>query len=333
MKMRIRFAAALMLVAGVGERAYAQAPAQAPAQAYPSKPVTIVIPLSAGGAVDRMVRSTLDSLKTTLGQPILVENVGGAGGTLGVNRVARAAPDGYTISIGTWGTHVLNAFVYSPPYDLLTDLEPVALLPNVPQWLTGRKSLPANSVQELVAWLKANPGKATSEAVGVGGSSTICSYYFQKATGTQYQIVPYRGGGPALQDLVAGNIDMMCDLAANSLPQCRAGNIKVFALTSQKRWFAAPDVPTAEEAGVKGLDITIWHGAWAPKGTSAGIVAKLNAALNAAMADADVRKRIADQGMNPPPSEQHSPTAFAAFVKAEMEKWGPVIRKSGIKAQ
>lgn len=305
----------------------------AAAQTYPVKPITIVIPLAAGGAVDRMVRVIAEPMKAALGQPILVESTSGAGGTLGVARVARAAPDGYTISVGTWGTHVLNAFVYSPPYDLINDFEPVALLPNVPQWFIARKEFPANDLKGLIAWLEANPGKGTSGSVGTGGSSTVCTYYFQKTTGTTYQTVPYRGGAPALQDIVAGNIDMMCDLAANSLPQYRAGNIKAFAVTSKQRWFAAPDVPTAEEAGVPGLDLSIWHGAWAPRGTPRDIVDKLNAAFNAAMGDAEVQSRIATQGMNMPPADRRSPDAFAAFVKNEMDKWGPVVRESGIKAQ
>lgn len=307
--------------------------AGASAQTFPSKPVTIVVPLAAGGAVDTMVRSMIESMRASLGQPILVENIGGAGGTTGIARVARAAPDGYTISVGTWGTHVLNSFVYSPPYDLQKDFETVALLPNVPQWFIARKNLPPTNLKELIAWLKANPGKATSGSVGVGGSSTVCTYYFQKATGTSYQTVPYRGGAPALQDIVAGNIDMMCDLAANSLAQVRAGNIKAYAVTSKKRWFAAPDVPTADEAGVPGLDISIWHGAWAPKGTPRDVVVKLNAAFNGAMADPNVRKRITDQGMEFPPREQQTPQAFAAFLQGEMEKWGPVVRESGIKAR
>ncbi len=307
--------------------------ASAPAQTFPSKPVTIVVPLAAGGAVDRMVRVLIEPMKISLGQPILVENIGGAGGTIGITRVARAAPDGHTLSIGTWGTHVLNSFVYTPPYDLQKDFEPVALLPNVPQWLIGRKDLPAKNLQELIAWLKANPGKATSGSGGVGGSSAMCAFNFQQATGTSYRLVPYRGGAPALQDLVAGTIDMMCDPAANSLPQVKAGSVKVFAVASKKRWFAAPEVPTAEEAGVPGLDITFWHGAWVPKGTPGEIVAKLNAAIKAALADPDARKRITDQGLNLPPPDQQSPQAFAEFVNAEMAKWGPVVRASGIKAK
>ena len=316
-------AAALMVLASA---TYAQA------QSFPSKPITIVVPLSAGGAVDRMVRVLIEPMKLTLGQPILVENVGGAGGTIGIMRVARAAPDGYTLSIGPWGTHVLNSFAYSPPYDLMKDFEPVALLPNVPQWLIGRKTLPANNLRELIAWLKANPGKATSGSVGTGGSSAMCAHNFQKATGTSYRLVPYRGGAPALQDLVAGTIDMMCDPAANSLPQVKAGTVKAFAVASKTRWFGAPDVPTAEEAGVP-LDITFWHGAWAPKGTPRDVVVKLNAAIVAALADPDVSKRIAGQGMNLPAPEQRTPQAFDAFVKAEMAKWGPIVREADIKVQ
>jgi len=262
-----------------------------------------------------------------------VETMGGAGGTIGISRVARAAADGYTISVGTWGTHVLNSFVYTPPYDLLKDFEPVALLPNVPQWFIARKNHPANTLKELIAWLKENPGKGTSGSVGTGGSSTVCTYYFQKTTGTTYQTVPYRGGAPALQDIVAGNIDMMCDLAANSLPQVRAGNVKAFAVTTKKRWFAAPDVPTAEEMGVPGVALSLWHGLWAPKGTPKEIVTKLNAAFKGALADPDTQKRIADQGMNLPAAEQQTPEAFEAFVKGEMAKWGPVVRESGVKAQ
>src|SRR6478672_1125165 len=266
------------------------------AQDYPTKPVTIVIPLAAGGAVDTMVRTMIESMRSSLGQPVLVENLGGAGGTTGVNRVARAAPDGYTISVGTWGTHVVNAFVYTTPYDLANDFEPVALLPNVPHWFIARKNLPPANLKELIAYLKSNEGKVTSGSVGAAGSSAVCSYYFGKITGTKTTLVPYRGGAPALQDIVAGNIDMMCDLAANSLSQVRAGTIKAYAVTAKKRWFAAPDVPTVDEAGAPGVEVTNWLGAYAPKGTPPDVVMKLNAAFNAAMADPAVQKRIADQG-------------------------------------
>ena len=303
------------------------------AQDFPSKPITIVIPLAAGGAVDTLVRTVIEPMRGLLGQPILVENVGGAGGTTGINRVAKAAPDGYTISVGTWGTHVVNAFAYNTPYDLAKDFEPVALLPSVPHWFIARKNLPPANLNELIAYLKANDGKVTAGSVGVAGSSAVCSYYFGKVTGTHTTLVPYRGGAPALQDIVAGNVDMMCDLAANSLAQVRAGTIKAYAVTAKKRWFAAPDVPTVEEAGAPGVEVTNWLGAYAPVGTPKDIVKKLNAAFNAAMADPGVRERIATQGMNLPAAEQQTPEGFAAYLKAEMDKWGAVIRESGIKVQ
>jgi len=322
--MRRIFIAALAVSAAAGS---------AQAQTFPSKPITVVIPLAAGGAVDTNVRIMLESMRATLGQPILVENNGGAGGVTGINRVARAAPDGYTISVGTWGTHVVNAFVYSTPYDLAQDFEPVALLPSVPHWFIARKNLPPQDFKEFIAYLKENSGKVTAASVGAGGSSAVCGYYFGKATGTSSTLVPYRGGAPALQDIVAGNVDMMCDLAANSLGQVRAGTIKAYAVTSKKRWFAAPELPTANEAGVPGLDLSNWLGAYAPKGTPKDIVAKLSNAFSVAMADPAVRQRIADQGMEVPPPEQQTPEGFAVYLKSEMDKWGAIIRESGIKAQ
>jgi tripartite-type tricarboxylate transporter receptor subunit TctC len=305
----------------------------AQAQNFPSKPITIVIPLAAGGAVDTLVRTVTEPMRGLLGQPILVENVGGAGGTTGINRVAKAAPDGYTISVGTWGTHVVNAFAYNTPYDLAKDFEPVALLPSVPHWFIARKDLPPANLKDLIAYIKGNDGSVTAASVGVAGSSAVCSYYFGKVTGARTTLVPYRGGAPALQDIVAGNVDMMCDLAANSLAQVRAGTIKAYAVTAKKRWFAAPAVPTVEEAGAPGVEVTNWLGAYAPVGTPKDIVKKLNAAFNAAMADPGVRERIATQGMNLPGAEQQTPEGFAAYLKAEMDKWGAVIRESGIKVQ
>jgi tripartite-type tricarboxylate transporter receptor subunit TctC len=305
----------------------------AQAQGFPSKPITVVIPLAAGGAIDTMVRTMTDSLRNSLGQPILVENMGGAGGVTGIGRVARAEADGYTISIGTWGTHVINSLVFAPPYDLLKDFEPVALLPSVPHWFIARKDLPPTNLKELVAYMKANDGKVTAGSVGAAGSSAVCAYYLGKLTGTKTTLVPYRGGAPALQDIVAGNVDTMCDLAANSLAQVKAGNIKAYAVTAKKRWFAAPDVPTVAEAGVPGVEVTNWLGAYAPKGTPKEAVAKLNGALRAAMADPAVAKRITDQGLESPPPEQQTPEAFAAYLKSEMDKWGAVIRESGLKGQ
>ena len=322
--MKRTFVAALAILAAV---------TGAQAQGFPSKPITIVIPLAAGGAVDTMVRTMIESLRASLGQPILVENLGGAGGTTGINRVARAAPDGYTISVGTWGTHVVNAFIYTTPYDLLADLEPVALLPSVPHWFIARKNLPPANLKELIAYMKVDAGKVTAASVGAGGSSAVCSYYFGKVTGTRTTLVPYRGGAPALQDIVAGNVDTMCDLAANSLGQVKAGNIKAYAVMAKTRWFAAPNIPTTDEAGVPGVYVGTWHGIWAPKDTPADVVARINAAAVAAMADPATRKRIADLGMDIPPPEQQTPAAFAVFHKAEVEKWNPIVKAAGVKAE
>jgi tripartite-type tricarboxylate transporter receptor subunit TctC len=316
--------AALALAAGV---------AGAQAQTYPSRPITIVVALPAGGAVDALTRVLAEHMRVTLGQPIIVENMGGAGGTLAIARIVRSAPDGYTIGMGTLSQYVVSAGVYTLPFNVLTDLEPVALLPNVPYWMIGRKNLPPNTLQELVAWLKANPDKASASSTGTASLARFCGMFFQERTGTRYQFVPYRGGAPSLQDLVAGQIDLSCDLAANSLPQLRSGNIKAYAVMAAKRWFATPEVPTADEAGVPGVHVGTWHGFWMAKATPAEIVARINAAATAAMADPDTRKRIAELGMDVPPPEQQTPAAFAAFHKAEVEKWWPLIKAAGVKAE
>lgn len=303
------------------------------AQPFPSKPITVIVPLAAGGAVDRMVRILGESMRETLGQPVLVENVGGAGGTLGIARVARAPADGYTLSIGTWGTHVVNEAIFSPSYELVKDFEPVALLPSVPYWMVGKKDLPPKDMRELIAWLKANGDKASGGTVGGAGGATMCSVYFQNASQTKYQLVPYKGGAPALNDLIAGQIDVMCDLAANSLPQVKSGHIKAYAVMAKQRWFGAPDVPTADEAGLKGVEVTTWHGAWAPKGTPPDVVERLGKALMTAMADPAIRKRLADMGMDIPPPAQQTASALAAHQKAEIEKWWPIVNASGLKQQ
>jgi len=303
----------------------------AQAQSFPSKPVTVVVTLPAGGAVDALMRVLAEHMKVSLGQPIIIENMGGAGGTLAIGRVVRSAPDGYTLGMGTLGQFVISGAVYTLPYDMLADLTPVARLPAVPYWMTARKTLPANNLKELAEWLKANKG--TASTTGTASMARFCGMAFQRATGTDIQYVPYRGGAPALQDLVAGNIDLNCDLAANSLTQWRNGNIKAYAVMMPKRWFAAPDLPTTDEAGYPGLHFSTWHGIWAPKGTPADVVGRINAAANAAMADDTVRKRIADLGMDLPPQELATPAAFAAFHKTEIEKWYPIVRAAGVKAE
>jgi tripartite-type tricarboxylate transporter receptor subunit TctC len=307
--------------------------AGATAQVYPSRPVTIVVALPAGGAVDALARILAEHMRVTLGQPVVVENMGGAGGTLSIARIVRSPPDGYTLGMGTLSQYVVSAAVYTLPFDVLNDLEPIALLPSVPYWMVARKDLPPNTLQELVAWLKANPDKASASSTGIASLARFCGMFFQQQTGTRYQFVPYRGGAPALQDLVAGQIDLSCDLAANSLPQRRNGNIKAYAVMAKKRWFAAPDIPTTDEAGVPGIYVSTWHGLWSPKGTPPDIVAKINAAAAAAMADSVVRGRIADLGMDIPPRELQTPVAFGAYHRAEVEKWFPIVKAAGIKAE
>jgi tripartite-type tricarboxylate transporter receptor subunit TctC len=305
----------------------------ATAEPYPSRPITIVIPLPPGGAVDALGRILAEHMRTVLGQPVLIDNMSGGGGTIGPGHVARATPDGYTLGIGTNGQYVNNGAVFALQYDLVKDFAPIALLPHVPYWLIGKKSLPANNLQELITWLKANGDKATSGTVGVGTGSQLCGIFLQNNTGTHFQFVPYRGGAPALTDLVAGQIDIMCDLAANSLPQVKSGNVKAFAVAAPKRWFASPDTPTVDEAGVPGIYVSVWHGLWAPRDTPKEIVTKLNGAIVSAFADATVRQRIADLGMEIPPPDQQTPEALAAYQKAEIEKWWPIIKAAGIKGE
>jgi tripartite-type tricarboxylate transporter receptor subunit TctC len=309
------------------------ATAAARAETYPSRPITMVVALPAGGAVDALARVVSDHMRVTLGQPIIVENMGGAGGTLSIARVVRSAPDGYTLGMGTLGQYVIAGAVYTLSFDMLNDLTPVVLLPNVPYWMVARRDLPPNNLAGLVTWLKANPDKASASTTGTASLARFCGMFFQKATGTSFQFVPYRGGAPALHDLVAGQIDLSCDLGANSLPQFHNGNLKAYAVMAKTRWFAAPEIPTTDEAGVPGIYVSTWHGIWAPKNTPADVIGRVNAAAVAAMSDPDVRRRIADLGMELPPPELHSPEAFAAFHKAEVEKWYPIVKAAGIKAE
>jgi tripartite-type tricarboxylate transporter receptor subunit TctC len=272
-------------------------------------------------------------MRLALGQPIIVENVAGAGGNLGTGRVARAPADGYTLGIGQWSTHVVNAITYKLPYDVLHDLEPIALLTDTPQLVIARKDFPAKDVKELVAWLRANPDKATAATVGAAGGAQVSAIYFQQATGTSFRFVPYRGGSPAVQDLAAGQVDLMLDQAANALGPVRGGLVKAYAVMAKTRWAALPDVPAIDESGVSGLYVAYWHGLWAPKGTPREIITKLNAAVVSALADANVKQRLADHGHDIWPREQQTPEALAAWHKAETEKWWPIVRASGLKAE
>jgi tripartite-type tricarboxylate transporter receptor subunit TctC len=306
--------------------------ANAMAQAYPSRPITIIVPFPAGGPTDTLARILSDHMSTSLAQSVIIENVSGAAGTIGVGRVARAAPDGYTVSIGHWSTHVVSGATMSLPYDVLTDFEPVSLLADTPIWMVARKTLPPRDLIELITWLKQSPGKATAGTVGVGGASDVTGTYFQKVTGTRFQFVPYRGSAPLNQDLVAGHIDLNLGMAAASYTLVRDGQIKAYAVMAKTRWWAAPDVPTMEEGGVPGLYASFWHGLWVPKGTPKDIIVKLNSAVRSALADPTVRQRFLDQGQEISPPERQTPEALGAHQKAEIEKWWPIIKAAGIKA-
>ncbi len=318
---------AVALVAGCGTIGSASA------QVYPSRPITMVVPFPAGGSTDTIGRIMADGMRGPLGQSVIIENVGGASGNLGVGRVARAAPDGYTLILGSWPTHVLNAAIFTLPYDPLNDFEPVSLVAAQPLFVIAKKAMPAKDLMELVAWLKANPDKATQGTAGTGGASHLAGVFFQKATGTRFQLVPYRGSAPAMQDLLAGQIDMMIDLAASSTPQVRAGNVKAYAVTAKHRSAAAPDVPTVDEAGLPGFYVLSWHAIWVPKATPKIVIAKLNAAVVEALADPAVRKRLADVGQEIFPREQQTPEAMSAYHKAEIEKWWPLVKAANIKVE
>jgi tripartite-type tricarboxylate transporter receptor subunit TctC len=307
--------------------------AAAPAQVYPSRPITMVVPFAAGGPVDTVARILSEPMRATLGQSIIVENVTGAAGSIGVGRVARAAPDGYTLSIGHWSTHVVNGAIYPLPYDLLRDLEPIVLLPSNPMIVVSTNAVPAKSLNEFVGWIKANEGKVSAGTAGAGSATHVAGVYFQNVTGTRFQFVPYRGTGPALQDLVAGQIDFIVDQASNSLQHVRDGKIRAYAVTASARLPSAPDIPTVAEAGLPSLDISVWYGLWAPKGTPKEIIAKLNAAAVQALSEPAVRQRFAELGLDMPPRDRLTPEALAAYQKAEIEKWWPVIKDANIKTE
>ena len=305
----------------------------AAAQPYPSRPITMVVPFAPGGPTDTIARILAEHMRPLLGQPVIVENVSGAGGSIGVGRVARATPDGYTLCVGNLSSHVMNGAVYTLQYDLIADFAPIALLSFQPLLIVARKSMPANDLRELVAWLKANPGKATLGIQGVGTAGHVFAVFFYTETGTTVQLVPYRGAGPAMQDLVAGQIDFMIDTPTNSLPQVRGGNIKAYAVTEDARLPSAPEIPTVDEAGLPGFHFSFWQALWAPKGTPTNIIDKLNSAVVGSLADAAVRRRFAEQGQEIPLLAQQTPKALAAYHKAEVDKWWPIVKASNIKAE
>ena len=302
-------------------------------QAFPSRPVTIVVPYPAGGPADAVGRILADGMRAPLGQPVVIENVGGASGSIGVGRVARAAPDGYALVLGNWASNVLNGAIFTLPDDLLSDFSAVARLGNEPLLIVSKKTMPANDLKELTTWLKAHPGQATQGTAGPGSVSHVAGVFFQKETGTRFRFVSYRGLGPAMQDLVAGQIDMVMPTAAIGVPQARADTIKAFAVTDKRRLAAAPDIPTADEAGLPGFHVTNWHGLWAPKGTPKDAIGALNAAVMAALADPTVRTRLGNLGLDITSRGEQTPEALAAYQKAEAEKWWPIIKAANIKAE
>ena len=303
------------------------------AQNYPSRPITIIAPFPPGGPSDALARVLSGSLQASLGQPIVIENVGGAGGTIGVTRVARADPDGYTLLIGQWSTQVVNPITYDLAVDVVNDFAPIALLADTPQIIIARKDFPAKDVHELIDWLKANPDKAQAATVGAAGGAQVAAMYFQQVTGTRFGFVPYRGGAPAMQDLMAGRVDFMFDQAANAMTQLRAGTIKAYAVMTKDRWHLAPDIPTIDESGVPGLHISYWHALFAPKATPQDIIMKVNAAVVSALGDAAVRERFATLGQDIWPRDQQTPQALANLYKAETEKWWPIIRAEHLHAE
>jgi tripartite-type tricarboxylate transporter receptor subunit TctC len=303
------------------------------AETYPSRPITIVVPFATGGSTDTIARMMAERMKSSLGQPLIVEDVTGAAGTIGVGRVARAAPDGYTLGLGNNSSHVVPGATYALQYDLLDDFEPVSLISTGPFVLVGKKTMPANDLKGLIAWLSANPDKAS---VGLGsnaGAPQVAGVLFRNETGTRFQFVPYRGAALAIQDLVAGQIDMAISDSISALPQVRAGMIKAYGVTTRTRLRSAPDIPTLDEVGLPGFDIALWHGLWAPKGTPKNIIAKLNAAAIDALADPKMRARLADLGQEIFSHDRQTPEALGAFQKAEIEKWWPIIKAAGIRAE
>lgn len=321
------------LQACLGGLAGAAASSFTRAQGYPSRPVTIVVPFPAGGPSDTVARLLAEPMRNTLNQPVIIENVSGAAGSIGTGRVARAEPDGHALVLGYWGTHVVNGAIYALQYDVVKDFEPVALLPGQPLVIVARATMPAGDLKELIAWLKLNPDQATQATAGVGSIGHLAGIFFQQKTGTRFQFVPYRGAALFMPDLLAGRIDLAFTVPATSMPQVRTGLIKAYAITDANRLSIAPDIPTVDEAGLPGLHLSLWQGLWAPRGTPRSVIAKINDAVVVALADAAVQRSLADQGFAIPPRDRLSPEALGSHQQTEIAKWWPIIMAANIKAE
>ena len=321
-----------LLLAGLLACCGAAGPADA--QSYPSRSITIVVPYPAGGVTDNLVRLLADHMKNTLGQPVVVENIGGAAGTIGVEQVVRRrTPDGYTLALGNIETMVFVPITMKISYNPFTDLDPVALLPSYPFILVSTNDVPAKNLKELIAWIKTSPDKVLQATIGAGTMQQLCGLLMQKTLGTKWQFVPYKGGPPAMQDLLAGQINFMCTTTGGFLPLAQSGKIRVYAVTAKKRIAAAPEIPTVDEAGLPGLYTSVWNALWVPKGTPKDAVATLNAAATAALADAQLQKRIVEMGLDMPDADQRTPEALDAVRKADADKWWPIIKAAGLKAE
>jgi tripartite-type tricarboxylate transporter receptor subunit TctC len=302
-------------------------------EVYAARPITLVVPYPPGGVTDTLARLLAERMQTTLKQTIVVENVGGAGGGIGIGRVARAAPDGYTIAIGSSETHVLNAVSLALPYDVVTDFAPIVQLPAYPFLIVSPNAVPAATLGELVAWIKADPAKVTQGTVGYGNMQHLCGILMQQALGVTWQLVPYRGGTPAMQDLLSGQFNLMCTASGSFLPLVRAGQIRAYAITAAARAASAPEIPTVDEAGLPGLHLAVWNALWAPKGTPRPAIDKLNAAAVQAMADPVFKQRMIELALEMPPADGLTPEALAALQKAAIEKWWSLMKTAGIKHQ
>jgi tripartite-type tricarboxylate transporter receptor subunit TctC len=299
---------------------------------YPSRRITLVVPFAPGALTDGIARVLAEGMRSSLGQPVIVENVTGADGTIGTGRVAHAAPDGYTLVVGVWNTHVTNAAIYALDYDVVKDFEPIALLPDAPMVLIVKNGVPATNLDAFIAWLKTNPDKASMGTAGVGSPPDLLARWLRRETGAQFNMVPYRGAAPAMQDVIAGQIDAMFVSFGPALPQVTSGAVKALGLTARRRMTIAPDIPTMDEAGLREFYFSYWAALFAPRGTPREIVDKLNLAAVSTLRDPSIRQKLEAQGFEIPPVEQQTPAALAAYQKAEIEKWWPIVKALGSKA-